>query len=279
MAQAIGRALWGPTVSVESAGIEAGHNDPATKHAVATMAEMGIDIKGHRSRSVQSLDLSRFDLVIAMTPRIGETLVQLGVDVARIRSVDVGDPYGRGLDTYRAAAKQIERELRGISIDSAPDNPSKPAVPALQYLSEAVRRIETGEVHAGSHIAGIFSRCATSFEGVIRSYLATLLKACNLQYEKDIRPNLRGVAFEKTTLGNLVAGIERAAVLRPECVKRHIPPGQDLATFIQQLRSVNQEWARMKHREEVGVELILERMREMSKLWKSLMAESTMDDT
>jgi paraquat-inducible protein B len=144
---------------------------------------------------------------------------------------------------------------------------------ALGYLRNAIRRIETGEVMAGSHVAGIFSRSATDFESAIRSYVDRLLKACNLQYETDLRPFLKGVAFEKTTLGNLIAGIERAATLRSNCVQSHIPSGQELRTFLEQLRAVNQAWVRMKHRGEVARDVILAKMGLMSEVLAKLTSE------
>jgi len=114
MAAAMTRVLLGDDVLVESAGIEAADRLPATEHAVTVMAERGVDILGHRSRPVESLDLSQFDIVVAMTPSVASRLRHLGVEDTRIQTINVEDPYGKGLDAYRTAASEIEHALRSV---------------------------------------------------------------------------------------------------------------------------------------------------------------------
>lgn len=111
MAEALARSITGGSVQVESAGIEAADGMPATEHAVTVMAERGADITNHRSRSIESVDVSQFDVVVAMTPWIADRLRRIGVDPARIRSVHVDDPYCKGLTAYRKAADEIEQAL------------------------------------------------------------------------------------------------------------------------------------------------------------------------
>jgi len=115
MAEALARSITGGSVQVESAGIEAPDGMPATEHAVTAMAERGADITNHRSRSVESLDIRQFDVVVAMTPWIADRLRRLGVDPARIRSIHVDDPYCKGLAEYRQAADEIEQALRQLA--------------------------------------------------------------------------------------------------------------------------------------------------------------------
>ena len=76
------------------------------------MEELGFDIKDHRSRSLENLDLSSFDRIIAMTPEIAASLREAGVSPRRMTPLDVPDPYSGGLDTYRSTAQDIERQLR-----------------------------------------------------------------------------------------------------------------------------------------------------------------------
>ena len=115
MAEALARSIAGGGIHVESAGVEAADGMPATEHAVTVMAERGVDITSHRSRSVESVDVSQFDVVIAMTPWIADRLRRLGVDAARIRSVQVDDPYCKGLAEYRKAADEIEQALKQLA--------------------------------------------------------------------------------------------------------------------------------------------------------------------
>jgi protein-tyrosine-phosphatase len=76
------------------------------------MKELGIDISAHRSRDISSLDLTEFNIVVAMTTSIAEQLRKAGVEGTRIKQMEVSDPYHRGIDVYRSTANEIEKQLR-----------------------------------------------------------------------------------------------------------------------------------------------------------------------
>jgi arsenate reductase len=63
MAEGLARDLLGSRVEVLSAG-----SRPATVNpfAIAAMAEVGIDISGHRSKPVDDIDVSALDLVVTL---------------------------------------------------------------------------------------------------------------------------------------------------------------------------------------------------------------------
>jgi len=111
MAEGYLRRMLGPDTSIESAGIETGEGLPPTNEAVLTMRELGLEISDHRSREIASLTLQNFDLVIAMTPQVGNELRSRGVDLSRLVVLNVPDPYGQGMDAYRIAAAQIRTQL------------------------------------------------------------------------------------------------------------------------------------------------------------------------
>ena len=114
MAEAVARGLLSSDVRVESAGISADDGASAAEDAIQAMRERGIDISDHRSRSVTALNLPDFDLVVALTPAIAQALRQHGTDPARLRALDIRDPYGKGLEVYRATVLAIERDLRDL---------------------------------------------------------------------------------------------------------------------------------------------------------------------
>jgi protein-tyrosine-phosphatase len=114
MAAALLQRLLGEAARVESAGIDTGEGLRPTKEAVSVMKELGVDVSAHRSRNAESLDLKKFDRVLAMTPAISNQLREAGVDVARITQLNVSDPYCKGTDVYREAAKEIESQLRSL---------------------------------------------------------------------------------------------------------------------------------------------------------------------
>ena len=63
MAEGLLRHLAGDRFEVESAGVEPSHVRP---QAIAAMREIGIDISGHRSKSVDEFSEREFDYVITV---------------------------------------------------------------------------------------------------------------------------------------------------------------------------------------------------------------------
>ena len=114
MAEAVARRLLGGSIDIASTGLEADEGASATKDAVRAMKERGLDIRAHRSRSLSALNLLDFDLLIALTPRIAQALRGEGADPSKLTALDVPDPYCKGLETYRATAVAIERDLRRL---------------------------------------------------------------------------------------------------------------------------------------------------------------------
>ncbi len=111
MAEAMARQLFGGAMHVESAGVAANGGTRATRDAVQVMKERGLDLSTHRSRPLSAADWLHFDLLIALTPEIAQTLREQGADAAKLKTLDIPDPYGKDIDTYRATAAAIEHEL------------------------------------------------------------------------------------------------------------------------------------------------------------------------
>jgi protein-tyrosine-phosphatase/N-acetylglutamate synthase-like GNAT family acetyltransferase len=63
MAEGLARTLFGSLVRVQSAGSAPSRVNP---NAVAVMREIGIDISGHRSKSVDEIDPSSVDVVVTL---------------------------------------------------------------------------------------------------------------------------------------------------------------------------------------------------------------------
>jgi arsenate reductase len=63
MAEGLARNLFGDRAQVLSAGSQPSIVNP---HAIAAMAELGIDISGHRSKSVDEIDIGDIDLVVTL---------------------------------------------------------------------------------------------------------------------------------------------------------------------------------------------------------------------
>lgn len=128
MAAGLLRRLWiksgapAGTLEVISAGTGAMEGLEATTNAVAAMAEIGIDIAGHRSRSVDAVLLRSVDLVLAMTERHKEHMQMMAPDVAdRIFALgeyaglgptEFVDPFGGPMDAYRQTLRSLEIALQ-----------------------------------------------------------------------------------------------------------------------------------------------------------------------
>lgn len=63
MAEGLARRLFGDAAQVQSAGSAPTRVNP---YAIEVMAEIGIDIRGQRSKSVDSIDPASVDLVITL---------------------------------------------------------------------------------------------------------------------------------------------------------------------------------------------------------------------
>lgn len=103
---------------VISAGTWASEERPASEYAVAEMAERGIDIRSHRSRSVDVELMKQADLILVMTHNHAEALslafpdqahkVHLLTEMAG-QAYDVSDPYGGTRLEYSHIAKELEQ--------------------------------------------------------------------------------------------------------------------------------------------------------------------------
>ena len=63
MAEGLARHVFGDRAVVASAGSAATHVSP---HAIEALREQGIDISGHRSKSVTEVDAASFDVIITL---------------------------------------------------------------------------------------------------------------------------------------------------------------------------------------------------------------------
>jgi len=109
---------------VFSAGVWALDGQPASEHALAVMAERGIDITDHIAHSITAADVTEADLLLAMsqehTQMIRNTWPQYTWKVYRLSEMtgkrkNIYDPYQRPIEAYRACAAVIEQYIdRGL---------------------------------------------------------------------------------------------------------------------------------------------------------------------
>ena len=106
-------------VSVESAGLGALVDHPASEHAVALMAERGLDISAHKARQLTPDLVSTSDLILVM--EAGHKRVIDSNDPAARGKVyrlcewqdkDVPDPHRRPREAFEEALALIEQGVQ-----------------------------------------------------------------------------------------------------------------------------------------------------------------------
>ena len=116
MAEGLARARFGDRVSTQSAG---SHPGTVNRHAVVVLAEIGIDISGHRSKHVDTIDPARVGIVITLC---AESVCPVFLGHARRLAWPLPDPAGSGgteaeqLARFRAARDEIARHLDQLSV-------------------------------------------------------------------------------------------------------------------------------------------------------------------
>src|SRR5215471_12428538 len=111
MAEGILRHDGGDEFEVESAGVKPG---PVRPEAIRVMRELGIDISGHRSKSVDEFDGQQFDYVITVCDNARETC-PVFFGAAQKLHHDFEDPAAvTGSDEQRLAVfRRVRDKLRG----------------------------------------------------------------------------------------------------------------------------------------------------------------------
>jgi len=117
MAEGLLRYDAGTRFSVESAGTRPGIVRP---EAIAVMRELGIDIAGHRSKSVAEFEGQQFDVVITVCDNARESC-PVFFGASELRHHDFEDPAAaEGSDEVRLAAfRRVRDQLRAYLRDFA----------------------------------------------------------------------------------------------------------------------------------------------------------------
>lgn len=111
MAEGLARKIFGADASVQSAGSAPSKVNP---FAIQVMKEIGIDISGHQSKSVGTIDLKTVDLVITLC---ADEVCPIVPGKTKKLHWPFKDPAGAGqtnaesLDAFRTARDQIEAKL------------------------------------------------------------------------------------------------------------------------------------------------------------------------
>jgi arsenate reductase len=126
MAEGLARKILGPNIDVMSAGSEPSHVNP---YGIEAMAEFGIDISGHRSKSVSEIDADSVDLVVTLCaeevcPIFPGRVRRLHWPIADPASTDASISVEEMRQRFRAARDQIKARLEVLKeLTDLPEGP------------------------------------------------------------------------------------------------------------------------------------------------------------
>lgn len=106
-------------IEVESRGLACSNGRPISDNSLAALKEIGIDAREHKSKSFIIRDLFDADLIITMTQRHKNALIEYfnaGENVKTFAEAtgvgDINDPYGCDLNCYRNCRDMIEKGIK-----------------------------------------------------------------------------------------------------------------------------------------------------------------------
>ncbi|HUX46922.1 MAG TPA: low molecular weight protein arginine phosphatase [Desulfosporosinus sp.] len=123
MAEGLAREMFGDSVEIGSAGMEACVGESASTHALEVLKELNVDISKHRSRRIRAELMADADWIIPMTQAQEEALKRFFPQYDhKIRYLgdwgdqkrDVLDPWSGILDVYRQTAHEIGELLSAL---------------------------------------------------------------------------------------------------------------------------------------------------------------------
>jgi hypothetical protein len=135
------------------------------------------------------------------------------------------------------------------------------------YIEDARQRIQSGEVQSdeGSHVAGVFGRAVQIFEELMHKKLERVLAGCNVDYDNQIRPEMKGEPpVGKLSLGKVAHAFSVLEDISSDCLKTQLDGATEPQVFIQLIRDVNGTWVGLKHGDgTVGREKAIEQLKNM----------------
>lgn len=111
MAEGLAKAILGTAHHIQSAGSKPSHVHP---YAIEVMNELAIDLSGHKSKSVATIDISRVNLVITLC---AEEVCPVVPGKVQRWHWPIADPAGQPgseeqqLERFRVARREIQKRI------------------------------------------------------------------------------------------------------------------------------------------------------------------------
>jgi thioredoxin type arsenate reductase len=172
MAEGLARALFDRTVSVQSAGTQPTQVNP---NAIVAMREVGIDIAGHRSKSVDEVDPTSVDCVVTLCadevcPVWPGRIERLHWSLPDPAASNPSASSEATLERFRVTRDAIRERLLALAANRPPagltlDAPRADELPAIESLI-AANELPVAVVRDGFPAAYVVARRADRIVGV-----------------------------------------------------------------------------------------------------------------
>ena len=113
MAEAICNKLSDKKIA-DSAGINAITGLSASVNSIEVCKEIGIDLSDFTSTWICDTNPAEYDLFAVMSESHKQMLITLGISPEKINVLNISDPYGGDLETYRKCRDEIYEAVKGI---------------------------------------------------------------------------------------------------------------------------------------------------------------------
>jgi protein-tyrosine-phosphatase len=102
------------SLRAESAGVGAVRGAPPSRPAVWEMKRRGIDISTHRAQSIRAVNLTEYNVVVAMDREVAEMITMASPNIPDLRVWEIRDPIGGSAGDYREAADRILSRVKQL---------------------------------------------------------------------------------------------------------------------------------------------------------------------
>ncbi len=96
-----------------SSGLSSEIGEKANEETIKVLSEIGIDVRGHRTKKITTEEIDVWDAFFTMTKTHAYIFNQAGIsqDKIYVTREDIPDPQGLGLDAYRLCRDMIIEEV------------------------------------------------------------------------------------------------------------------------------------------------------------------------
>ncbi len=115
-------------IEIYSCGVFAENGDKPTYNAIEVAKEYDVDLKNHTATNIRNSSIEEMDLILCATTSHKNTVLQMypnlkdktytmkeyAYDNENKKDIDIKDPWGYDLETYRFCIAEIEKCLNKI---------------------------------------------------------------------------------------------------------------------------------------------------------------------